>query len=103
MGLPSGSVVKNQPANAGYVDLIPGSRRSPGEGNGKPLQCSCLGNLINRGTWRATIPGVTKSWTNLVTKQQQPEHYEATEIQWNYGTEAMQTQEPWLEPTLFLS
>ena len=40
---------------------------------------------------------------DIVTEQQQPEHYEETEIQWNYGTEAMQTQEPWLEPTLFLS
>ena len=39
----------------------------------------------------------------IVTEQQQPEHNEETEIQWNYGTEAMQTQEPWLEPTLFLS
>ena len=41
-GLPGGSVVKNPPANAGDVGLIPGSERSPEEGNGNPLQCSCL-------------------------------------------------------------
>ena len=44
-------MVKNPPANAGNVDLIPGSGRSPGEGNGNPLQYSCLGNSIDRGAW----------------------------------------------------
>ena len=61
--LPGGTVVKNPPANAGDTgDLgsIPGSVRSPGEGNGKPLQCSCLGNPMDRETWRATVHGVTK-------------------------------------------
>ena len=43
-GFPGGSMVKNVSANAGDVDLIPGSGRSPGEGNGNPLQYSCLGN-----------------------------------------------------------
>ena len=41
--------VENQPANTGDVDSIPGSGRSPGEGNGYPLKYSCLGNLIDRG------------------------------------------------------
>ena len=46
--------------NAGDVGSIPGSRRSPGEGNGNPLQYSCLGNSIDRGAWRATVHGVAK-------------------------------------------
>ena len=48
-GFPGGSVVKNPPANEGDVGLIPGSRRSPGKGNGNPLQYSCLGNPMDRG------------------------------------------------------
>ena len=59
-GFPGGSVVKNPPDNAGDADLIPGSGRSPGEGNGNPLQCSCLGNPMGRGAWRATVRGVAK-------------------------------------------
>ena len=45
--------------------LIPGLGRSPGEGNGNPLQYSCLENLMDRGAWRATVHGVTKSQTQL--------------------------------------
>ena len=45
--------------------LIPGSGRSPGEGNGYPLQYSCLENPLDRGAWQATVHGVTKSWTQL--------------------------------------
>ena len=60
---PHGSAVKNPPANAGDVGLIPGSRRSPGEGNGKPLQCSYMGNPMDRGAWWATVHGVAKNWT----------------------------------------
>ena len=56
-------VVKNPPANTGDVGLIPGSRRSPGEGNGNPLQYSCLENPVDRGAWQATAHGVAKSWT----------------------------------------
>ena len=46
--------------NAGDAGSIPGSGRSPGEGNGNPLQYSCLGNLTDRGAWRATVHGVEK-------------------------------------------
>ena len=61
-------VVKNPPANAGDrrdKGSFPGSGRSPGEGNGDPLQYSCLGNPMDRGAWRAMVHGVTKSQTQL--------------------------------------
>ena len=48
---PGGSVVENSPANAGDMGSIPGSRRSPGEGNGNTLQSSCLGGPMDRGAW----------------------------------------------------
>ena len=51
MGFPGGSVVKNPPANAGDVGSIPGSGISPGEGNGNPLQFSCLENPMEGGAW----------------------------------------------------
>ena len=57
---PGGSVVKNPPANAGDVGSIPGSERPPGEGNGNPLQYSCLGNHMDRGAWWAVVHGVAK-------------------------------------------
>ena len=60
MGFPGGSAVRNLPANAGDMDLIPGSGRSAGEGNGNPLQCSCLENSMDRGAWLATAHGVEK-------------------------------------------
>jgi len=60
MGFPGGSVVKNPRANAGDAGWIPGSGRSPGEGNGNPLQYSCLGNPMNRGAWRAVAHGITR-------------------------------------------
>ena len=63
LGFPSVSVVKNLPAAAGDEDLTPGSGRSPGEGNGNPLQYSCLGNPMDRGAWWATVHGVVKSRT----------------------------------------
>ena len=50
-GFSGGSVVKNPPASSEDVGLIPGSGRSPGEGNGNPLQHSCLGNPMDRGAW----------------------------------------------------
>ena len=52
MQLVWGSVVKNPPADAGDLGLMPGSGRSPGEGNENPLQCSCLGHSRVRGAWR---------------------------------------------------
>ena len=58
-------VVKNSPANAGDVGSIPGSDGTPGRVDGNPLQYSCLGNPMSRGAWRATVYGVTKSWTRL--------------------------------------
>ena len=63
-------VLKNLPAKSGDVgdiSLIPGTRRSPGGGNGNPLQYSCLGNPMDRGAWRATVLGVLKSqtWLNM--------------------------------------
>ena len=53
-------VVKNLPADAGDAGSIPWSRRSPGEGNDKSLQYSCLGNSMDRGTWLTTVHGVAK-------------------------------------------
>ena len=67
-GFPGGSVVKNSPAKAGDtgdMDLIPGSRRSPGGENGNPLQYSCLDNSMDRGVRWATVYEVTKSRTQL--------------------------------------
>ena len=67
-------MVKNLPANAGDAGSIPGSGRSHGEGNGNPLQYSCLENPINRGAWWATVHGVTKDLDmnerHVVTQQQ---------------------------------
>ena len=51
--------------NTGNLGSIPGSGKSPGEGNGYPLQYSCLGDPMDRGAWQATVHGVAKSWTQL--------------------------------------
>ena len=58
-------MVKNLPASARDEELIPGSGRSPGEGNGNPLQYSCLGNPMDRGAWLSIVHGVAEA-----TKQQ---------------------------------
>ena len=61
-------VIKNAPTNARDIrDIgsIPGSRRFPGEGNGDPLQYSCMENLIDSGAWWATVHGVAKNQTQL--------------------------------------
>ena len=63
LGLPDSSVVTNLPANAGDLNSIPGSGRSPGGGNDNPLQYSCLENPTDRGAWRAAVHGVAKSQT----------------------------------------
>ena len=65
MGFPGGSDGKESDCNAGNLSSIPGSGRSPGEGNGNPLQYSCLENPIDREAWRATVHGFAKSWTRL--------------------------------------
>ena len=62
---PGGSEVKASAGNAGDLGLLPGSRRSPGEGNGHLLQYCCLDNPIDGGAWWATIYRVTKSRTRL--------------------------------------
>ena len=62
--VPGGSVVKNPPANSeadGDTGSIPGSGRSPGGGNGNPLQYSCLKNSMNREAWQAIVHGISKS------------------------------------------
>ena len=58
-------MVKNPPADAGDLGLVPESGRSPGGGNGNPLQYSCLGSPKDRGAWWATVYGVAKSRTRL--------------------------------------
>ena len=62
-GFPGGSDGKASACNVGDLGSIPGSGRSPGEGNGNPLQYSCLENSMDRGAWHATVLGVTKSQT----------------------------------------
>ena len=64
-GSPGGSDGKESACNAGDLGSIPGSGKSPGEGNGYPLQYVCLGNAMDRGTWWATVSGAAKSWTQL--------------------------------------
>ena len=67
-------MVKNLPADAGDTGSIPGSRRSPGGGNGKPLQYSCLENPMDRGAWRAVVHGITEEsdtteWARILSCQ----------------------------------
>ena len=69
-GLPRQLSGKESTCQAGDLGLIPGSGRSPGEGNGNPLQYSCLGNPMDRGAWRAPVHGGKGVGRNLVTKQQ---------------------------------
>ena len=63
LGFPGGSEVKESACNVGNLGSIPGSRRSPGEGNSNPLQYSCLENPMDGGAWR--FHRVAKSWTRL--------------------------------------
>ena len=63
LGFPGGLGGKESACNVGDLGLIPGLERSPGEGNGNPLQYSCLENPMDRGAWRATVHGVTESQT----------------------------------------
>ena len=68
LGFPGSSAVKNLPANAD-VCLIPGSRRTPGDGKGNPLQYSCLENPTVRGAWQAIVQGVAKESDTTSTQQ----------------------------------
>ena len=65
LDFPGGSDSKASAYNAGDPGSIPGSGRSPGEGNGTPLQYFCLENPMDGGAWQATVHGVTKNWTRL--------------------------------------
>ena len=65
---PCSSVSKESACNAGDPGSIPESGKSPGEGNGKPLQYSCLENPMDRGAWQAIVHGVASVGHNLVTK-----------------------------------
>ena len=65
MLFPSGSEVKASASSVGDLGSIPGLGRSPREGNGNPLQYSCLENPMDAGAWWVTVHGVTKGWTRL--------------------------------------
>ena len=62
---PGGSDSEESACNVGDPGSIPGSGRSPGKGNGNPLQYSCLENPMDRGAWGSKVHGVSKSWTQL--------------------------------------
>ena len=71
MGFPGGSVVKNPPVNAGDAGSIPESGRSPEEGNGNPLQYSCMGNPMEGGAQQATALGLQRTGHNRAARQQE--------------------------------
>ena len=79
-GFPGGSEGKASVCNAGDLGLIPGSGRSPGEGNSNPLQYSCLENPMDGGAWRAPVHGGCRSRTHLAAKQQQSLIHTSPEI-----------------------
>ena len=68
-GFPHSSVSKEYACNAGDLGSIPGLGRPPGEGNGNPLQYSCLENPMDRGVWQAIVPGVARVGHDLVTQE----------------------------------
>ena len=71
---------KESTCNAGDLDMVRGSGRSPGEGHGNPLQRSCLENPVHRGAWRATVRGVAKSGTR---RSNEHFHFPHLYISWN--------------------
>ena len=83
-------VGKNPPDNAGDTDLIPGWGTSPGEGNGNPLQYSCLENSMDREAWRATVHGVTKR----VRHDWAPEHIMCQTPCWALDVQIQVIQDP---------
>ena len=76
--------VKASVYNAGDLGSIPGLGRSPGEGNGNPLQYACLENPMDRGAWQATVHGVAKSWTRLSN---------FTSLNWKGSQQTLENQE----------
>ena len=72
LGFPRNSVGKESACCAGDRGSIPGSGRSPREGNSNPLQYSCLKNPIDRGAWQAAVHGVTRVGHDLATKPPPP-------------------------------
>ena len=85
MGFPSGSDGKESACNAGDSGSIPESGRSPGEGNGYPLQYSCLGNPTDRGAWQATVHGGHTNRKQLKQlKQQHMEQLRPNHIHLNF-------------------
>ena len=75
MGFSRNSVSKESACNAGDLGSIPGSGRSPGEGNGNPLQYSCLENPMDKGAWQATVHEVARVGHDLVTKPPPPREW----------------------------
>ena len=88
MGFPGGSDGKEPACNAGDPGSIPGSGRSPGEGNGFPCQYSCLENSMDRGAWQATVYGITE-WDTTVglplSKQKQSIWHNVSRVLGNFG------------------
>ena len=85
-GLPGGSEVKNPPPNAGDMGSILRSGRSPGGGNGNPLQNFCLQNPTDRGAWWATVHGFAESDTTDYSTAQYPSH-DRDHLQENYSSQ----------------
>ena len=80
--------VKESACNAGDLGSIPGSGRSPGEGNGEPIQYSCLENPMDRGAWQAAVHGVVRVGHNLATKPPLPP-FLCQECTLTFSTEAL--------------
>ena len=90
-GFPSGAEVKASACNVGDLGSIPGSGRSPGEGNGNPLQYSCLKNPVDRGAWWATVHG-----------SQRVGHDWATSLHFHYADDTMLKAESWEDLSLLM-
>ena len=91
VGFPGSSNGKESACSAGDLGLIPGLGRSPGEGNGNPLQYSCLENPMDRGAWRVTVHGVARVRHDLATK---PSPQALTLKEPNYRNEIMRQFNP---------
>ena len=77
-------MVKNLPTNAEDVGLIPGSGRPLGEENGNSLQYSNLGNPMDTGTWQATVHGIAKNLTQLLTAHTVTKHYKLSDLEYRF-------------------